>query len=245
MNLELETLQAENQVLNEKLSALQHIETANQQLIAQVIRLVKVERSMIEFQNKLDVQVNFYRQLNELAKRFKTTFIPSEILTIAMEFMLYDLNFERCLILKRDGVSDAGLDAKPNTDRSDVFRAFLWDGYDDEEVPIDISLSIADWPRLGELEHRSDSQDFVISPIDAPIDLKLGKMLGIDEFILCTIRSSDTTPQYLIAVGNTHHQATLFSRVTIQADYLLVLSNLLSQVTGAIGQALQIGRAHV
>ena len=115
MNLELEMLEAENQSLHHKLAALQHIESENQQLIAQVTRLVKVERSMIEFQDKLDVQIKSYRQLNEIAKRLKTTFVPNEILDIAVEFMLYGLNFERCLILKRDVTSD----------RSDIFKAIL------------------------------------------------------------------------------------------------------------------------
>ena len=236
MNLELEMLQAENQSLHHKLAALQHIESENQQLIAQVTRLVKVERSMIEFQDKLDVQVNSYRQLNEIAKRLKTTFVPSEILNIAVEFVLYDLNFERCLILKRESMF--------NDKTSDVFKAFLWDGYDDDEIPIDRSLSITDWPCLAELEHRSEGQDFLVSPLDMPIDFNLGKTLGMDEFILCTIRSPYTSPQYLIAVGNTAHQATLFSRVTVQANYLVVLSNLLAQVTGAIGQALLYQATH-
>ena len=244
MNLKLEALQTENQTLHDKLAALQHVETENQQLISQVTRLVKVERSMIEFQDKLDVQINFYRQLNEIAKRLKTTFVPSEILDIAVAFMLYDLNFERCLILKHDVMSNRGSSAGSNDERPDVFRAFLWDGYDDEEIPIDLTLSIADWPCLGGLAHRSDSHDFVVSPLDAPIDLNLGTILGIDEFILCTIRSPPTSPQYLIAVGNTAHQATLFSRVTTQADYLVVLSNLLAQVTGAIGQSLLYQATH-
>ncbi len=236
MNLELERLQAENQKLRNKLSTLQHVETSNQQLVAQVTRLVQVERSMIEFQNKLDVQVNFYRKLNEIAKRLKATFVPTEILTIAMEFMLYDLNFERCLIFKRDVLS--------NTDPSDVFRAFLWDGYDDDEAPIEFTLSLLDWPCLGGLKNRSDGQDFILSPLDAPIEPNLGSTLGMDEFILCPIRSTHATSQYLIAVGNTAHQATLFARVTAQADYLVVLSNLLAQVTGAIGQALLYQATH-
>lgn len=236
MNLEIERLQAENQKLRNRLDILQHVETANQQLATQVTRLVKAERSMIEFQHKLDVQVNFYRQLNEIAKRLKATFVPREILVIAREFMLYDLNFERCLILKHDLLS--------TTDSSGVFKTFLWDGYDDEEAPIDLTLSLSDWPCLGILENPSDGQDFILSPLETPIELNLGPLFGMDEFILCAVRSAHTHPQYLIVLGNTAHQATLFSRVTNQADYLIVLSNLLAQVTGAIGQALLYQSTH-
>jgi signal transduction histidine kinase len=219
MTLELDTLQAENQKLQDEIAALQHIEQERQQLAQQVMRLVKVERTMIEFQEKLDLQVNFYRQLNEIAKRLKTTFEPREILAIAIEFMLYDLNFERCLILRRDSGASA-------------FQALLWEGYEDDSAPTDLKLS--DWPCLDAL---TDGKEFVLSSIDAPIAPNLGQVLGVSEFILCTVQSTNSSPQYLIILGNTACRAKLFSRVTTESDYLVVLSNLLAQVSGAIGQA--------
>jgi signal transduction histidine kinase len=220
MTLELDTLRAENQKLQAENAALQQIEQERQQLTQQVMRLVKVERSMIEFQEKLDLQVNFYRQLNEIAKRLKTTFEPREILAIAMEFMLYDLNFERCLILRRDSVTPA------------AFQASLWEGYEDDSAPGDLKLSSSDWPCLDALTH---GKEFVLSSIDAPIEPNLGQVLGVSEFILCMVQSASS--QYLIALGNTTRRAKLFSRVTAESDYLVVLSNLLAQVSGAIGQA--------
>jgi signal transduction histidine kinase len=223
MTLELDTLRAENQKLQGQIAALQHIEQERQQLAQQVMRLVKVERSMIDFQEKLDLQVNFYRQLNEIAKRLKTTFEPKEILEIAMEFMMYDLNFERCLILSRDGL--------PKSD-SAVFQALLWDGYDDH-APIDLKLSSSDWPCLDAL----NGQEFILSSTNIPIEPNIGSAIGVDEFILCMVQSA-SEPQYLIILGNTAHRAKLFSRVTDEADYLVVLSNLLAQISGAIGQSL-------
>jgi signal transduction histidine kinase len=224
MTLELDTLRAENQKLQDEITALQHIEQERQQLAQQVTRLVKVERSMIEFQEKLDLQVNFYRQLNEIAKRLKTTFEPREILEIAMEFMLYDLNFERCLILSRDSIP---------TQNSSAFQALLWDGYEDDSAPTDLKLSSSDWPCLKALTH---GQEFILSSIGAPIEPNLSDILGIDEFILCMVQSA-SGPQYLIILGNTARRAKLFSRVTAESDYLVVLSNLLAQISGAIGQA--------
>jgi signal transduction histidine kinase len=222
MTLELDTLRAENQKLQDEIAALQHIEQERQQLAQQVTRLVKVERSMIEFQEKLDLQVKFYRQLNEIAKRLKTTFEPREILEIAIEFMLYDLNFERCLILNRDSTASA------------AFQALLWDGYEDDFAPIDLQLSSSDWPCFDAL---TDGQEFVLSPIDAPIEPNLSDILGVDEFILCLVQSANSATQYLIVLGNTARRAKLFSRVTAESDYLVVLSNLLAQISGAIGQA--------
>jgi signal transduction histidine kinase len=237
MNLELQTLQAENQKLRDQMTALHHVEKKNQELAEQVMHLAKVERSMIESQEKLDMQINFYRQLNEIAKRLKSTFVPKEILEIAMEFILYDLNFERCLILSREVHTD---------DASNRLKAFLWDGYedDDENLPIDLTLSTSDCSCLELLESQNEGQDFVLSPMNDPIGLNLGTILGVDEFILCGIRATQTSPQYLIVLGNTKHRAKLFSRVTAQADYLVVLSNLLAQITGAIGQAFLYQATH-
>jgi signal transduction histidine kinase len=248
-NISLET---ENQQLQACIGQLQHVEQENQQLSTQVNQLVRAERKLIEFQDKLDLQVNHYRQLNEIAKRLKATLAPTEILEIALEFLLYGLNFERCLILRADSLRPASADRpaaalnhEPQIEPVGQFRAFLWDGYEgadlvDRAITIDITL----------LELLSDSQpdqllsgqDFVISPLSAPIAPMLSALLGLDEFILCAVRGTATdlpsTPEYLIAVGNSADRAKLFSRVTLDADYLVVLANLLAQISGAIGQSL-------
>jgi signal transduction histidine kinase len=208
---------------------LERLEQENQQLIAQVKQLVRVERSMIEFQDKLDLQVKFYRQLNEIAKRLKATFDPEEILKIAMEFMLYDLNFERCLILScGDGASQLDRTQLPV-----VFQAMLWDGYEEDEEPIGCTLHESDWHLLPLFQ----TQDFVIKLWDMPVLPNLGELLGMDEFILCSIRASATQSPYIIALGNTSDRAKHFTRVLPEADCLVVLSNLLAQVSGAIAQA--------
>jgi signal transduction histidine kinase len=241
-NISLET---ENQQLQACVVQLQRVEQENQQLSTQVNQLVRAERKLIEFQDQLDLQVNHYRQLNEIAKRLKATLAPTEILEIALEFLLYGLNFERCLILRADRPT-AAPDHEPQMAPSvGQFRTLLWDGYDgadlaDRAITIDVNL----------LELLSDSQpdqlfggqDFVISPLSAPIAPTLSALLGLDEFILCAVRGAATdlpsTPQYLIAVGNSADRAKLFSRVTLDADYLVVLANLLAQISGAIGQSL-------
>jgi signal transduction histidine kinase len=215
-----------------------NLQQENEQLKEQVKRLVRVERSMLEVQEKLDEQVNIYRQLNEIAKRFKSTFDIRTILEIAMEFMLYDLNFERCLILKYELEDEA---ISPD-DSSNYFKAFLWDGYEDE--PIDIILSMSDWNHINFFNHCNDSQDFIVSLPNQGITSELGNFLGLGEFILCSVQSNDGVPQYLIAVGNTLNRAKLFSRVNAQADYLVVLSNLLSQLSGALRQSLLYQAAH-
>jgi signal transduction histidine kinase len=221
MSYDRDTLLAENQRLQARIAVLQRFEQENQQLLEQVKRLVRVERSMIEFQDKLDAQVSCYRQLNSIAQRLKTTFEPQEILQIAMEFMLYDLNFERCVILARQEES-AG----------ESFQAILWEGYEGDE-PTHIRLTETDWP----FQEWLLDKDLLVNPAALAGFADFSCQTGIDAAILCGIRSQPIQLQYLILVGNTKKRAKLFSHVTPEADYLVVLSNLLAQVSGAIAQA--------
>jgi signal transduction histidine kinase len=251
--LESAALVAQNQQLLAQIAQLQHFEQENQQLSTQVTQMVRAERSLIEVQDNLDRQVNHYRQLNEIAKRLKATFAPPEILAIALEFLLYGLNFERCLILQ--AVAPAAGDAigefpggplPVSPFQPGQFRACLWDGYaensadplQDRAITIDGDLL----ELLSETDELLSGQDFVISPLHAPIAPELNPVLGLDEFILCAVRAADPqaskTPQYLIALGNSADRAKLFSRVALDADYLVALSNLLAQISGAIGQSL-------
>jgi signal transduction histidine kinase len=198
---------------------LEDLQTQNQQLIEQVNRLVRVERLMIESQEKLDRQVNLYRRLNEMAKGLKGTFVVGEILEIMQGFLLYDLNFERCLIFQGDRFA------------GDRFVAQLWDGYEDE-APANRTLCLAEWPILQPLTQGLDS---ILLP--QPVLPELGQRLGMDEFMVNAIRSNQGHIQYLIVFGNTQARAKYFERIQPEADYLVVVSNLLAQVSGAIEQA--------
>jgi signal transduction histidine kinase len=205
----------------EQLAEIARLTRENQQLTQQVQRLVRVERSMIEFQDHLDLQVNRYRQLNQIAQRLKSTFDPKEILTIAMEFMLYDLNFERCLIFRHDLQGE--------------FSAFCWDGYEEAEPeeaePTGIKLSDT------QTQFILQSTDLVLHDDTASKFPELSQQIGMDEFALLPIRSSQQNLRYLVALGNTRDRAKLFTRISQETDYGVVLSNLLAQLSAAIGQA--------
>src|SRR5258708_40282847 len=60
-----------------------------------------------------------YRKLYELGKKFNTTVDLTAILQLAAQFVLYELNFERCLfLLKQSG--------------SNIFSIETMDGYYDD-----------------------------------------------------------------------------------------------------------------
>lgn len=208
---------------SDPINVLQSVTQERGQLAAQVQHLVRVERSMLEVQDRLDQQVKLYQELNEIAKQLNTTFDSREILAMAQEFLLYGLNFERCAVLP--------INADVHCKTTSPVAPLLWDGYDDAPISPAVAIDQAFWGQLG-------AQDYVMSCADQPVAIDLGAKLGLDEWIACAIRAqADAPPDYLIIVGNTRDRAKLFSRVTPEAEYEVVLNNLLAQVCGAIGQA--------
>jgi signal transduction histidine kinase len=193
------------------------LQAENQQLIAQVQQLVRVERSMIEFQDQLDLQIRRYRQLNAIAQRLRQTFDQSEILAIALEFMLYDLNFERGAIFERHS--------------SGEFQLIQADGYDDlTPTIVPFELSTATIAALA----QSDLLTSAMIPADG---LALAATAEIDQWVLMPICPRGQVLEYLILLGNTTDRAKHFTPIANIADYGVVLSNLTAQVTAAIGQA--------
>jgi hypothetical protein len=71
-------------------------------LSEQIKQLVRAEHTSIRVQERLDNQIRIYRHLYELGKKLKATLELGEILRIATQFVLYELNFERCVALLYD-----------------------------------------------------------------------------------------------------------------------------------------------
>ena len=106
----------------EQVKRLEELENANQRLSEQVKRLLKTEHELYHTQEQLDTQIRLYRQLYEVGNRFNATFDLVEILRIATEFVLYELNFERCLVLLRsEGAKDFCVQALDGYYRSESF----------------------------------------------------------------------------------------------------------------------------
>ncbi|MCJ7809882.1 MAG: hypothetical protein MUP26_06430, partial [Desulfobulbaceae bacterium] len=110
---ELEALRSQYEQTKDLVEKLQK---ENLHLTEQVKRLSKTEVELYGIQGQLDTQMQFYHQLYEVGKQFTTTTELNEILQIAIQFVLYELNFERCLVLMYSAKESA-------------FRVQAWDGY--------------------------------------------------------------------------------------------------------------------
>jgi signal transduction histidine kinase len=203
----------------------QSLHLENQRLSDEVKRLVKTERQLYQFQEHLDGQMSAYRQLYEIGKKFNATIDLTTILQLATEFVLYQLNFERCLVF---------LQAPDTTS----FIVKAQDGYYDEAegrsaagVALDPGSAV---PALVEAGAES-----LICPADCTNKelLSFGKQCGMDEYVVHALGADPKQPVGFLVAGNTAEKAHYQSRVARDSETILGLANLASQTSTAINNA--------
>jgi signal transduction histidine kinase len=204
---------------------MERLESETRRLSDEIKRLVKTERQLYEIQEHLDSQIRIYRQLYEIGKKLSTTLDLVTVLQLATEFALYELNFERCLILVR------------NTGAAD-FRVQAMEGYYDEAVrasvaalalPVDAAVVT---PLLAGAE-----QMFCAADCDDANLRALRRPFGMDEYVVFSLGGEPKDPFGLLVAGNTADKAHYQSRVVPDGESILGLANLVSQTSSAINNA--------
>jgi PAS domain S-box-containing protein len=199
------------------------LQKENLHLAEQVKRLSKTEVELYGIQGQLDNQIRLYRQLYELGKQFTTTTIElGEILQIAIHFVLYELNFERCLVLFRSAEEKA-------------FQVQAMDGYYDEHASQAIAelMLSEEEPVLSQLL-GGVKQVICTEDCDQKQLLELGGRFGMDEYILMPLNGEPEHPQGLLVAGNTAEMSSYQARVQPDGESSVGLASLVSQTSAAI-----------
>jgi serine phosphatase RsbU (regulator of sigma subunit) len=202
----------------QRLSALQD---ENRCLSEQIKRLVRTEHELYQFQGQLDGQIRIYRHLYEVGKQLNATLDLGELLQIATQFVLYQLDFERCVALLHDP-------------EANTFYVQAHDGYYDETSQArvtDLRFS-ADDPALA----LSFDQERVICGHGCDQDnlLALGQALEMAEYIAFTLGGEPKRPFGLLIAGNTVTSVAYHPHIQADSEYVVGLANLVSQVATAI-----------
>ena len=199
----------------------EELQKENRQLSGQVKRLSKTEVELYGIQGQLDSQMQFYHQLYEVGKQFTTTTELSEIFQITLQFVLYELNFERCLILMHDTHEKA-------------FRIQALDGYYDESKrPVVEALRLPeDDPVLLQLR---DVPQIICTEACHEESLKaLGRKLDMDDYILLPLGGEPEEPLGLLAAGNTADMRSFQAEVEAEGDADVGLVRMVSHTSAAI-----------
>ncbi|MDQ3862152.1 MAG: serine/threonine-protein phosphatase [Actinomycetota bacterium] len=188
----------------------------------QIKRLVRTEHELYQFQEQLDDQIRIYRHLYEVGKKLNATLDLAEILRFAIEFALYQLNFERCVAL----LYDAGTRA---------FHVGGHDGYYDEASQRRLTglRFSADDPRIAPIMVGSE-QVICAQGCDRHELLALGQVLEMGEYVAFPLGGEPQQLIGLLIVGNTQNNSTSHTHIQADSEFVVGLANLASQIATAI-----------
>jgi serine phosphatase RsbU (regulator of sigma subunit) len=198
------------------------LQDENRRLSEQIKRLVRTEHELYQFQEQLDDQIRIYRHLYEVGKKLNATLDLGELLQVATQFVLYQLNFERCVALLYDP-------------EANTFYVEAHDGYYDEasqarltalrfsvDDPV-LALILADQERVICAE-GCDQDDL----------LALGQVLEMAEYVAFPLGGEPQRPIGLLIAGNTVNSAAYHPQIQADSEFVVGLANLVSQVATAI-----------
>jgi serine phosphatase RsbU (regulator of sigma subunit) len=198
------------------------LQDENRRLSEQIKRLVRTEHELYQFQEQLDDQIRIYRHLYEVGKKLNATLDLGELLQVATQFVLYQLNFERCVALLYDP-------------EANTFYVGAHDGYYDEASQARLTalrFSVDD-PALALI---LTDQERVICAEGCDQDdlLALGQVLEMAEYVAFPLGGEPQRPIGLLIAGNTVSSAAYHPHIEADSEYVVGLANLVSQVATAI-----------
>ena len=195
------------------------LQKENQQLTEQVRRLVAAENELYRIQSKLDLKLRLYRQLYEVSNQFNATFDLDEVLQIVIQFVLYELNFERCLLLLPT------LEGK-------AFQVQALDGYytDGEQEALSKFQLSATEPALLPLITKAER---IICPSNSDQEAlrELGHRFHMAEYAILSLGGKGEEPIGLLIAGNSAEMAENQERVEAESEAIISLANLANQAT--------------
>jgi GAF domain-containing protein len=198
------------------------LQDENRRLSEQIKRLVRTEHELYQFQEQLDDQIRIYRHLYEVGKKLNATLDLGELLQVATQFVLYQLNLERCVALLYDPGANA-------------FYAAAHDGYYDEASQARLTglrFSVDD-PALA-LILADQERVICVKGCDQDDLLALGQVLEMAEYVAFPLGSEPQQPIGVLIAGNTVNSAAYHPHIQADSEYVVGLANLVSQVATAI-----------
>lgn len=218
----IEELYAENEHLKNVVADLQ---AKNAKIVEQIKHQVKVEQKLHASQRQLDQQISTYRRFYEFGQQLNANLNLNTLGTIITDFVLYDLNFERCILFR-------------SCQDTNVFRIQAIDGYYDEDERNRIwhlALSLEEPPLATVL---SGAKHIICMHDSTHAEMRsLGHMIGMDEYMILPLQGAHSHPIGLLLLGNTQAMAPYQTRIEENEQTYINLSNLVNQVTAAITNA--------
>ncbi|MBU4263965.1 MAG: PAS domain S-box protein [Proteobacteria bacterium] len=193
----------------------------NETLSQQVIKLIKAEGKLYEYQEELDAQLKEYKELYELSKKNNATLDIRKIFRQTGEYIIHNLEYERVVFLEQ-------------FDYGGSYTVCVVDGYYEQQEQAAIaSLVIQENDPF--LVPLREGREFLICQEGCVQKefVEYRARLLMDEYLLYPLGSSQR-PHVLMAVGNSAGNAEFYRRVRDGERELLGVGNLVGLLTSAV-----------
>lgn len=202
--------------------ALQRLQSDNDRLAKEVKRLVRTEVELFESHRQLDQQLRIYEHLHQVGRKLNATFDRAEILRLAVHFPVYELGFQRAVVLVR-------------RDADRLVDVAASEGYYDAASQAalgTVSLDLeAHHPDL------ADGAELLLRPTEAGVARPLAVALGMTELAAYPVGGQPGRYEGLLVVGNQADKVHLHSRLEVGSGILIGLANFASHVSTAMKHA--------
>jgi signal transduction histidine kinase/CheY-like chemotaxis protein/HPt (histidine-containing phosphotransfer) domain-containing protein len=218
-------IKREKKHIDPVLAELESIKEKNALLSTQVKRLIRTESMLYEVQQKLDTQIDIYKKLYDTGKKINATVEIDEIVKTCIEFVLYALNFERCIVLLR-------------TENQLQFENVKFDGFYDEEQNRKISsLNLPEHHHV--VQRLLKGNEVVICQRGSDVEdlIQFGRQIYLAEYIVFPVGGDLANPMGLFIVGNGGANLDYYSRIQPDSQFMLGLENLIGQATATLNIA--------
>ncbi|MEM1253080.1 MAG: ATP-binding protein [Cyanobacteria bacterium P01_H01_bin.21] len=205
----LESLLRENAALRQQ----------NEDLAQQTTQLIKTENRLFQLQEDLDQQLRTYQKLSDLGNALNQTFDASQVFSLALEFAIYELGFERCLLFFL------------NAEQQLCVEAF--DGYYDDPFTATLQQLAISWT---DLFATHGDQTLLVCDANCTDETltQWRSQLGMDEYAVAVLHNETQATFGLLVVGNTAEMWKYQTRVDADGNALLGVLNVSNQVAIAI-----------
>ena len=196
-----------------------HLE--NKALSSQVMRLIKAESKLYEYQEQFDVQLKEYKELYELNRKLNATFDLGTIFENAIGYIINILGYERVIFLKQ-------------IENSDDYAVSAIDGYYDQLEKSTVAELVVSREEFF-LSSLFEGEEYLICMADSD-QKKLAEYrtkLHLNEFLLFPL-GSHVHPVAILVVGNSTDNAEFYRRVNNKDDSLLSVGNLVGLLSSTI-----------
>ncbi len=197
------------------------LEADNERLGHEINKLVAIERALYESRGQLNEQLRAYSKLNELGLALSRNLSQDEIVKLVVQYTVYELNFERAIVLLFAGTE---------------YRSLAFEGYFGDARPAGPLVVPADHPALATLAGRSGRLVAQLDSDDAPLR-DLGRLLRLDEYAVLSLWGEQDAPIGLLVAGNTRHKVQYHSRVKEGGAMLVGVGNLASHLAATLNNA--------